>query len=75
MDRLAETDKMILLPAAKKTKKEVLGSQFGNKVATEDERAEYSKGLCPNLSEIIPGGLRVIFKHGESGANSMTPLM
>ena len=57
MGRLAETKK-VLLPPAKKTKRGVLlGSRFGNKVATEDERAEYSKGLCLNLSEIIPGGL------------------
>ena len=55
---LKQIKKMILPPPAKKTKRGVLlGSRFGNKVTTEDERAEYSKGLCPNLSEIIPGGL------------------
>ena len=49
---------MILPPPAKKTKRGVLlGSRFGNKVTTEDECAEYSKGLYPNLSKIIPGGL------------------
>ena len=57
MGRLAETKK-VLPPPAKKTKRGVLlGSQFGNKAAMEDEHTEYSKGLCLNLSEIIPGGL------------------
>ena len=73
---LKQIKKMILPPPAKKTKRGVLlGSRFGNKVTTEDERAEYSKGLYPNLSKIIPGGLCIIFKNGESDANSMTPLM
>ena len=53
MDWLAEADKENDI--AKRGV--LLGSRFGNKVATDDERAEYSKGLCPNLSEIIPGGL------------------
>ena len=57
MGRLAKTKK-VLLPPAKKTKRGVLlGSRFGNKVATKDEHTEYSKGLCLNLSKIIPGGL------------------
>ena len=77
MDWLAETDKENdIATTCQKTKRGVLlGSRFCNKVATEGERAEYSKGLSLILSEIIPGGLWVIFKNGESGTNSITPLM
>ena len=46
MDWLAETENDILPRPAKKTKKGVLlESRLGNKVTTEEERAEYNSEM------------------------------
>ena len=54
MDWLAETDKEndILPPPAKKTKNGVLLElQFGNKVTTVAEHADYSKSFVPKATQ------------------------